>query len=177
MQCFKDNTDVICICVDEWTGNSLDGTGVRNGTPDCSRPMPHARIWPGCTREVKNKFMQDLGKFLLSKVEGGDRNSGADSTQSVEEFAAKNHFGSLDTDNSGYLEGREKKMVKKHFKSNPKLRRCGRRMTIYCDVNYDKKVSLEEWVACVTVQQNDTGDASSGPDPQNPFESILKPEV
>lgn len=179
MQCFKaDNTDVICICVDEWTGNSLDGTGVRNGTPDCSRPMPHARLWLGCTGEVKTKFMQDLKKFLFSKVEGGDRNPGADSsTQSVEEFAARYHFGSLDTNNSSFLEGQEKKMVKRHFKSNPKLKRCGRKMTIYCDVNYDKRVSLEEWVACVTVQQNDTGETVTGPDPQNPFETILKPEV
>lgn len=179
MQCFKaDNTDIICICVDEWTGNSLDGTGVRNGTPDCSRPMPHARVWPGCTGEVKTKFMQDLKKFLFSKVEGGNRNRGTDSsTQSVEEFAARYHFDSLDTNNSSFLEGREKKMVKRHFKSNPKLKRCGRKMTIYCDVNYDKRVSLEEWVACVTVQQNDTGETLAGPDPQNPFETILKPEV
>ncbi|XP_050721876.1 SPARC-related modular calcium-binding protein 1-like isoform X2 [Eriocheir sinensis] len=172
VQCLKD----ICICVDEWTGNSLDGTGVRNGTPDCSRPMPHARIWPGCTGETKTKFMQDLNKFLFSKVEGGNRNAGA-SSQSVPDFAARYHFTSLDTNNSTYLEGREKKMVKRHFKSNPKLRRCGRKMTTYCDVNYDKRISLEEWVACVTIQPNDTGEAVWRPDPQNPFETILKPEV
>ncbi|XP_045132753.1 SPARC-related modular calcium-binding protein 1-like isoform X3 [Portunus trituberculatus] len=182
MQCFKaDSTDVICICVDEWTGNSLDGTGVRNGTPDCSRPMPHARVWPGCTGEVKTKFMQDLKKFLFSKVEGGDRNPGADSsTQSVEEFAARYHFGSLDTNNSSFLEGREKKMVKRHFKSNPKLKRCGRKMTIYCDVNYDKRVSLEEWVACVTVEQNDTGNSAGGVSvrtiDENPLHKYLVPE-
>ena len=27
----------------------------------------------GCTGELKTKFMQDLKKFLFSKVEGGDR--------------------------------------------------------------------------------------------------------
>ncbi|KAG0726421.1 SPARC-related modular calcium-binding protein 1 [Chionoecetes opilio] len=124
------------------------------------------------------KFMQDLQKFLIKKKEGGDRNAGA--TQSVEEFAARYHFGSLDADNSSFLEGREKKMVKRHFKSNPKLRRCGRKMTIYCDVNYDKRVSLEEWVACVTVQHNDTGNSAGGVSvrtiDENPIHKYLVPE-
>ncbi|XP_069936202.1 SPARC-related modular calcium-binding protein 2 isoform X4 [Cherax quadricarinatus] len=234
IQCYRD----ICFCVDEWTGNSLDGTVVKNGTPDCSRPLPHAREWIGCTGETKTKFILDLKKFLLNKVEGGDRShsdtpniatmhrhdekcssnlngmtdlaethhstsqrsvlhnvtyatiifhpgsvqkrAGADSsTQSVEEFAATYHFRNLDKNDNQYLEKKEKKLAKNFLKSNPKLKKCGRKITNYCDVDRDSKVSLEEWIACVVVVQNETGGLPRPP-PQankNPFETILKPEV
>ncbi|KAK8751111.1 hypothetical protein OTU49_013067 [Cherax quadricarinatus] len=176
IQCYRD----ICFCVDEWTGNSLDGTVVKNGTPDCSRPLPHAREWIGCTGETKTKFILDLKKFLLNKVEGGDRRAGADSsTQSVEEFAATYHFRNLDKNDNQYLEKKEKKLAKNFLKSNPKLKKCGRKITNYCDVDRDSKVSLEEWIACVVVVQNETGGLPRPP-PQankNPFETILKPEV
>ncbi|KAK8751113.1 hypothetical protein OTU49_013067 [Cherax quadricarinatus] len=159
IQCYRD----ICFCVDEWTGNSLDGTVVKNGTPDCSRPLPHAREWIGCTGETKTKFILDLKKFLLNKVEGGDRRAGADSsTQSVEEFAATYHFRNLDKNDNQYLEKKEKKLAKNFLKSNPKLKKCGRKITNYCDVDRDSKVSLEEWIACVVVVQNETGDSPSG---------------
>ncbi|XP_069182676.1 SPARC-related modular calcium-binding protein 1 isoform X2 [Procambarus clarkii] len=159
VQCYKD----VCLCVDEWTGNSFDGTVVKNGTPDCSQPLPHAREWPGCTGETKTKFIQDLKKFLLSKVEGGNRSAGADSsTQSVEEFAATYHFRNLDKNNNQYLEKKEKRLAKNFLKSNPKLKKCGRKITNYCDVDKDSKVSLEEWIACVVVVQNETGDSRSG---------------
>ncbi|XP_042217195.1 SPARC-related modular calcium-binding protein 2-like isoform X3 [Homarus americanus] len=176
VQCYRD----ICLCVDEWTGNSLDGTGVTNGTPDCSRPMPHAREWPGCTGETKTKFILDLKKFLFNKVEGGDRSTGADSTtQSVEEFAATYHFRNLDRNNNQFLEKKEKRLAKRFLKSNPKLKKCGRKITNYCDVDRDNKVSLEEWIACVVVVQNETEDPPRPP-PQgssNPFETILKSEA
>ncbi|XP_071516517.1 SPARC-related modular calcium-binding protein 1-like [Panulirus ornatus] len=154
VQCYKD----LCFCVDEWSGNSLDGTVVKNGTPDCSRPMPHARDWPGCTGETKAKFIKDLKKYLLSKAEGGDRSAGAESsTQSVEEFAATYHFRNLDRNNNNYLEKKEKRLAKRFLKSNPKLKQCGRKITKYCDADRDNRVSLEEWVACVVFKQNDTG--------------------
>ncbi|KAK3856098.1 hypothetical protein Pcinc_037544 [Petrolisthes cinctipes] len=176
IQCHKN----ICICVDEWTGSSLDGTGIQNGTPDCSRPLPHARVWPGCTGKVKSKFMQDLKKFLLSKVEGGERSTGPDSAgQSVEQFAALTHFRSLDHDSNSFLERREKKAVKRLFRSNPKLRGCGKNLTKYCDVNRDRRVSQEEWLACVTLHNNQTDEPRPPPPPGgdwNPFEHILKSE-
>ncbi|XP_071532529.1 SPARC-related modular calcium-binding protein 1-like isoform X2 [Panulirus ornatus] len=157
VQCYKD----LCFCVDEWSGNSLDGTVVKNGTPDCSRPMPHARDWPGCTGETKAKFIKDLKKYLLSKAEGGDRSAGAESsTQSVEEFAATYHFRNLDRNNNNYLEKKEKRLAKRFLKSNPKLKQCGRKITKYCDADRDNRVSLEEWVACVVFKQNDTGNSS-----------------
>ncbi|KAK4290716.1 hypothetical protein Pmani_036406 [Petrolisthes manimaculis] len=176
IQCHKN----ICICVDEWTGSSLDGTGIQNGTPDCSRPLPHARVWPGCTGKVKSKFMQDLKKFLLSKVEGGERSTGPDSAgQSVEQFSALTHFRSLDLDSNSFLERREKKAVKRLFRSNPKLRGCGKNLTKYCDVNRDRRVSQEEWLACVTLHNNQTDEPRPPPPPGgdwNPFEHILKSE-
>lgn len=109
-----------------------------------------------------------------------DRRAGADSsTQSVEEFAATYHFRNLDKNDNQYLEKKEKKLAKNFLKSNPKLKKCGRKITNYCDVDRDSKVSLEEWIACVVVVQNETGGLPRPP-PQankNPFETILKPEV
>ncbi|XP_064113685.1 SPARC-related modular calcium-binding protein 2-like isoform X3 [Macrobrachium nipponense] len=174
IQCHKG----YCFCVDEFTGNSLEGTTVTNGTPDCSKPYPHANDWPGCVGKNKTRFMQDLKKYLLNKVDsdGSSPTADASSQQSVEEFAAKYHFSHLDKNGNGYLERREKKELKKFLKRNPKLKICGKKLAKYCDVDSDQRVSLDEWVACVILPtQNGT---RNGDDKRpHPFEEILKPET
>ncbi|XP_066947053.1 SPARC-related modular calcium-binding protein 2-like isoform X5 [Macrobrachium rosenbergii] len=175
IQCHKG----YCFCVDEFTGNSLEGTTVTNGTPDCSKPFPHARDWPGCVGKNKTRFMQDLKKYLLNKVDsdgGSSPTADASSQQSVEEFAAKYHFSHLDKNGNSYLERRERKELKKFLKRNPKLRVCGKKLAKYCDVDSDQRVSLDEWVACVILPtQNGT---RNGDDKRpHPFEEILKPET
>ncbi|XP_037776972.1 SPARC-related modular calcium-binding protein 1-like, partial [Penaeus monodon] len=167
------NVTEYCFCVDTETGNSLDGTGVTNGTPDCSRPFPHVREWPGCLGKTKVKFLKDLQEYLMSKADSVDRNAGVDlTTQSREEYAAVYHFRNFDMNGDKVLERKEKKAAKRFLTSVPKLKRCGRRITRYCDVDKNRKISLEEWVACIVVPKNTDVSSSSEQDKFNPFEVI-----
>ncbi|XP_063586663.1 SPARC-related modular calcium-binding protein 1-like isoform X3 [Penaeus indicus] len=166
VQCYRAgqryNATEYCFCMDTETGNSLDGTGVTNGTPDCSRPFPHVREWPGCGGKTKTKFLSDLQEYLMSKADSVDRNAGVDlTTQSREEYAAVYHFRNLDKNGDKVLERKEKKAAKRFLTSVPKLKRCGRRITRYCDVDKNRKISLEEWVACIVVPES-SGSSSGG---------------
>ncbi|XP_069981065.1 SPARC-related modular calcium-binding protein 1 [Penaeus vannamei] len=156
------NVTEYCFCMDTETGNSLDGTGVTNGTPNCSRPFPHVRVWPGCVGKTKVKFLKDLQEYLMSKADSVDRNAGVDlTTQSREEYAAVYHFRNLDKNGNKVLERQERKAVKRFLTSVPKLKRCGKRFARYCDVDKNRKISLEEWVACIVVPKS-TGSSSGG---------------
>nr|XP_027215903.1 SPARC-related modular calcium-binding protein 1-like [Penaeus vannamei] len=149
------NVTEYCFCMDTETGNSLDGTGVTNGTPNCSRPFPHVRVWPGCVGKTKVKFLKDLQEYLMSKADSVDRNAGVDlTTQSREEYAAVYHFRNLDKNGNKVLERQERKAVKRFLTSVPKLKRCGKRFARYCDVDKNRKISLEEWVACIVVPKS-----------------------
>lgn len=66
-----------------------------------------------------------------------------------------------------------------------KLRRCGKKMPRYCDVNNDKKITLSEWLNCLQtqrVQNEQTRPPHMEPKPPtqtklkgvNPLEFILK---
>lgn len=111
----------------------------------------------------------------MSKADSVDRNAGVDlTTQSREEYAAVYHFRNLDKNGNKVLERQERKAVKRFLTSVPKLKRCGKRFARYCDVDKNRKISLEEWVACIVVPKST--DVSSSPGPGNPFEVILKPE-
>lgn len=35
------------------------------------------------------------------------------------------------------------------------LRKCGKKMPRYCDVNGDKKITLTEWLNCLQTQRNE----------------------
>ncbi|XP_042872043.1 SPARC-related modular calcium-binding protein 2-like isoform X2 [Penaeus japonicus] len=166
IQCYRTsqefNVTEYCFCMDTETGNSLDGTGVTNGTPNCSRPFPHVRDWQGCMGKTKTKFLKDLQEYLMSEADGADRNAGVDvTTQSREEYAAVYHFQNFDKNGDRVLERKEKKAAKRFLTSVPKLKRCGRRIAKYCDVDKNRKISLEEWVACIVVPENH-GNSSGG---------------
>lgn len=34
------------------------------------------------------------------------------------------------------------------------LKKCGKKMPRYCDVNNDKRITLSEWLSCLQVQTN-----------------------
>jgi hypothetical protein len=66
-----------------------------------------------------------------------------------------------------------------------KLKRCGKKMPRFCDVNNDKKITLSEWLNCLQTQrvQNEQSKplVQSEPKPstqskrgKNPLETFLK---
>lgn len=39
------------------------------------------------------------------------------------------------------------------FQYSRHLRKCGKKMPRYCDVNSDRKITLSEWMNCLQVQR------------------------
>lgn len=51
------------------------------------------------------------------------------------------------------------------------LRRCGRKMLKYCDVNNDRKITLSEWRSCLQPQRADSSNQPDFKPPQHLFSS------
>lgn len=72
---------------------------------------------------------------------------------SKEEQAATWTYVMLDKDKNKALERREWKAFHQLISNVEPLRRCGRKLPRYCDVNHDTKISITEWMACLEVTQ------------------------
>lgn len=70
---------------------------------------------------------------------------------SREESAATWVFVMLDKNKDKVLERREWKSFHHLISSVEELKRCGRKLPRYCDVNHDVKISITEWLACLDV--------------------------
>lgn len=42
--------------------------------------------------------------------------------------------------------------------NNRQLRRCGKKLPRYCDINNDRRISMTEWLSCLNAQRPTTGD-------------------
>ncbi|KAI8127251.1 hypothetical protein FF38_03205 [Lucilia cuprina] len=151
VQCYNS----ICWCADEETGETLNGTSVKNRVPQCGAVT---RAMKGCPNEVKVVFLKDLKEFLKTKIIAGS-NEGTNTTQwkSEDERIATLSFVILDKNKNKSWERKEWKTFRELVTNNRTLRRCGRKMPRYCDVNSDKKVTLSEWLSCLQthrVEQN-----------------------
>lgn len=58
------------------------------------------------------------------------------------------------------LERKEWKNFRTLVSSKPQLRRCGRRLPRYCDVNNDRKISITEWLNCISTNRTNTGQST-----------------
>lgn len=55
------------------------------------------------------------------------------------------------------LERNEWKSFRAMISAHRKLRRCGKKLPRYCDVNHDRKISMTEWLNCLNAQRSATG--------------------
>lgn len=76
---------------------------------------------------------------------------------SKEEQAATWTYVMLDKDKNKALERREWKAYHQLISNVEPLKRCGRKLPRYCDVNHDTKISITEWMACLEVTQASLG--------------------
>lgn len=67
VQCY----DSICWCANEETGETLNGTSVKNRLPQCDAIYPVTRAMKGCPNDVKIVFLKDLKEFLKTKIIAG----------------------------------------------------------------------------------------------------------
>ncbi|XP_045458416.1 SPARC-related modular calcium-binding protein 1 [Melitaea cinxia] len=183
-QCYRSTG--YCWCVHQDTGKPIPGSSVKDKKPDCDAAPQHASPMRGCPEPMKTNFLRDLLAFFTSKMTTSINGTGPGDMvkwgASKEEQAATWTYVMLDKDKNKALERREWKAFHQLISNMESLRRCGRKLPRYCDVNHDTKISITEWMACLEVNQvsqgyttevtkTPTNPRRKGP---NPLESILK---
>ncbi|XP_011292714.1 SPARC-related modular calcium-binding protein 2 isoform X2 [Musca domestica] len=198
IQCY--NSTPYCWCVNEDTGKTIPGTWVKHRRPQCDSLYTVTRAMKGCPEERKVVFLKDLKEFLKTKIITGSY-AGVNTTNfsSEDERIATLSFVILDKNKNSAWEKKEWKTFRELVNNVNNLRKCGRKMPRYCDVNGDKKITLNEWIGCLQAtrlditatnvgaqndakQQNtstsDTNSSSSSKTPKlsgsNPLEQYLK---
>lgn len=178
IQCYKSTG--YCWCVHEDTGKPIPGTSVKDLHPKCDSVQAPARPMKGCPEHKKQAFLKDLMDFLMQTMasQKASNSSNKDDVSGEEQIASWN-FSALDTNKNKMLERNEWKRFRTMISSHRKLRRCGKKLPRYCDVNHDRKISMTEWLNCLNAQRASSDFGSSptanprrrGP---NPLESYLK---
>ncbi|XP_021187916.3 SPARC-related modular calcium-binding protein 2 isoform X4 [Helicoverpa armigera] len=188
-QCYRSTG--YCWCVHQDTGKPIPGSSVKDRRPDCDAAPQHASpmrgtVLSGCPEPMKSTFLRDLMSFFVSKMTTSINGTGPGDMvkwgASKEEQAATWTYVMLDKDKNKALERREWKAFHQLISNVEPLRRCGRKLPRYCDVNHDTKISITEWMACLEVTQGSqapTTEATKAPsNPRrkgpNPLESFLK---
>lgn len=81
---------------------------------------------------------------------------------SKEEQIATWSFVVLDKNKNKILERKEWKSFRLLVSTNILLRRCGKRLPRYCDINHDKKISITEWLNCLDAHLPTTPSTDQG---------------
>ncbi|XP_067012601.2 SPARC-related modular calcium-binding protein 2 isoform X10 [Anabrus simplex] len=185
IQCY--NSTGYCWCVYEDTGVPIPGTSIKDQNPNCDVVPPLARPMNGCPEPRKQMFLREFMEFMKKKMLATAKNknhseSGTPPSGGPDENVATWAFHLLDKNKNKIWERKEWKSLRSLVMTQQQLRRCGKRLPRYCDVNQDQKISLTEWLNCLSTQRvnatvvtpNPT--ASSNRTGSNPLEMYLKPE-
>ncbi|XP_032571725.1 SPARC-related modular calcium-binding protein 2 isoform X2 [Drosophila sechellia] len=184
IQCYSSTSTSYCWCVNEDTGKSIPGTSVKNKRPQCDESVA-VRPMKGCTEPRKTQFLKELKAYLnTSLLPSSTTGTNSSMWKTDDERIATLSFVYLDKNKNKSWDRREWKNFRDLVTSASNLRRCGKKMPRYCDVNGDKKISLAEWLNCLQatpresattakpVQSNET--ASPKFQGVNPVERYLK---
>lgn len=163
IQCYK--TTGYCWCVDEESGNTIPGTSVKDQVPKCDAIAVPMRPMIGCPDTRKQNFLRELMDLMKKKMAASTNHTSTESSSlpiketrkdsNEEEIAAWN-FHALDRNKNKVLERKEWRNFRALVSSKPQLRRCGKRLPRYCDVNNDRKISITEWLKCLSTQRTNT---------------------
>ncbi|CAO1318081.1 unnamed protein product [Diamesa tonsa] len=150
VQCYRSTG--YCWCVHEDTGKNIPGTSTKDKRPQCDS-IVSTRPMKGCPEPQKTEFLRDLKDFLKIQITSST-NIGADNTKwgTEDERIATLSFVLLDKNKNKNWERKEWKAFR-DLVNTKQLRRCGKRMPRFCDVNNDKKITLSEWLNCLQAQR------------------------
>ncbi|XP_075169937.1 SPARC related modular calcium binding-like protein magu isoform X2 [Haematobia irritans] len=178
VQCY--NSTPYCWCVNEETGKDIPDTLVKHRRPQCDSSLyTETRQMKGCPDERKIIFLKDLKEFLKTKIIASSHVS-ANTTKwsSEDERIATLSFVILDKNKNKAWERKEWKTFRELVNSAVPLRKCGRKLPRYCDLNSDKKITLTEWLNCLQAQKVNMSNISSSAQndaKQQNFPSINNP--
>ncbi|EAT35811.1 AAEL012043-PA, partial [Aedes aegypti] len=180
-----------CWCVHEDTGKNIPGTSTKDKRPQCDvYPGVGGRQMQGCPDDKKLEFLRDLKDFLKQQI-ASNSVTAADNTKwgTEDEKIATLSFVLLDKNKNKVWERKEWKIFRELVTETRQLRKCGKKMPRYCDVNNDRKITLSEWLNCLQTQRTpyvEGGSVANGWKPSlsasstskfrgpNPLESVLK---
>ncbi|XP_026841524.1 SPARC-related modular calcium-binding protein 2 isoform X3 [Drosophila persimilis] len=182
IQCYSSTP--YCWCVNEDTGKNIPGTWVKNKPPQCDEDIV-VRPMKGCTEPRKTQFLKELKAYLntqLSLPSSPTRilnSTNSTMWKTEDERIATLSFVYLDKNKNKSWERREWKVFRDLVTSASNLRRCGKKMPRYCDVNGDKKISLAEWLNCLQssprAQSATTAKPAQSNETANPKRQGLNP--
>ncbi|XP_012279212.1 SPARC-related modular calcium-binding protein 2 isoform X2 [Orussus abietinus] len=171
-----------CWCVYQDTGKPIPGTSSKDRTPNCNPVPTPSRPMKGCPETKKQMFLRDLMDLMQKKMKA----SSADSEETTAEWQASKeeriatwHFVMLDKNKNKVLERKEWKSFRTMVASNRQLRRCGKKLPRYCDINNDRRISMTEWLSCLNAQRptpaesSETSTLKSKLKGQNPLDRFL----
>ncbi|CAG0896019.1 unnamed protein product [Darwinula stevensoni] len=177
VQCYQG----YCWCTEKETGKPIPGTSVNGSKPDCSHASPAQpnKSIKGCKGKKKERFLEELMDIFtknMVKAAQNDSITEPDPEQTIEERAARWEFNLLDKNENRMLDRKEWKIFRRWVSEFRGLRRCGRKLPRFCDVDGDRKISLDEWLACLEAKPDDKKTRKKKPwrKGQNPFQTILK---
>ncbi|KAK9891959.1 hypothetical protein WA026_017442 [Henosepilachna vigintioctopunctata] len=151
VQCYK--SAGYCWCVNEDTGKNIPGTSIKNATPKCDDLLPTSRPMKGCPEEKKIAFLRDLMQYLQTKMNSTSALNDLIWKVSREEQTAKMSFVMFDKNKNKMLDRNEWKAFKDMVLEMKTLKKCGKKLPRYCDINRDRQISMTEWLLCLNVQQ------------------------
>ncbi|XP_028982450.1 SPARC-related modular calcium-binding protein 2 isoform X2 [Diachasma alloeum] len=160
-----------CWCVYQDTGKPIPGTSSKDHTPNCNPVPPPSRPMKGCPESKKQLFLRDLMDLMDKRMQDSSTDS-AEATDkwraSKEERVATWHFVMLDKNKNKVLEKKEWKSFRTMVANSRQLRRCGKKLPRYCDINNDRRISMTEWLSCLNAQKPSQGDSVENTSTQKP---------
>lgn len=178
VQCY--NSTGYCWCVNEDTGKNIPGTSMKDLKPNCDSVISAAvRPMKGCPEEKKQVFHRDLIEFLNKTMMSYEAVSRIWKDPRDDQIATWS-FVHFDKNKNKMLERSEWKAFKETVDKLQPLKKCGKKLPRYCDVNKDRQISMTEWLECLNPYKIQplinatTATPSNGRIGKNPLLTILK---
>ncbi|XP_035786614.1 SPARC-related modular calcium-binding protein 2-like isoform X1 [Anopheles albimanus] len=159
VQCYRSTG--YCWCVNEDTGKNIPGTSTKDEKPVCDQYASSIRPMKGCPEEKTVEFLKDLKAFLSKQVTTSFAGKIVPVWKTEEEKIAILSFVLLDKNQNKQLERKEWKAFRELITATRQLRKCGKKMPRYCDVNSDRKITLSEWMSCLDGKRNSSVDIAA----------------
>ncbi|KAG7211467.1 hypothetical protein KM043_010747 [Ampulex compressa] len=167
-----------CWCVYQDTGKPIPGTSSKDRTPNCNPVPTPSRPMKGCPELKKQLFLRDLMDLMQKKMKASTTESDETTTKwqaSKEERIATWHFVMLDKNKNKVLERKEWKSFRTMVANNKQLRRCGKKLPRYCDINNDRRISMTEWLSCLNAQRPTSAESPEKASTSKPKRMGLNP--
>lgn len=111
----------------------------------------------GCPDDKKLIFLRDLMQFLYTRMLKNNVTKTLNNIQwmpSKQEKAATWNFVDFDKNKNKIFDRNEWKLFKEIVSKEKSLRKCGKKLPRYCDINKDRHISMTEWLDCLNVKQS-----------------------